>query len=94
MRAEHFLYFNKNLGRRFGTSKMYLSPPPPGGLGCFRSTAVVLLLLTFYLLLLPLFESVTVLCFVVRYFMSILVLQSSKLGRESWLLCLICLPGV
>ena len=26
--------------------------------------------------------------------MSILVLQSSWWGRESWLLCLICLPGV
>ena len=34
-------------------------------------------LLTFCLLLLPLWESVIVLCFVVRYFMSILVLQSS-----------------
>ena len=45
------------------------------------------------LLLLPLWESVIVLCFVVRYFMSILVLQSSWWGRESWLLCLICLPG-
>ena len=33
--------------------------------------------LTFCLLLLPLWESVIVLCFVVRYFMSILVLQSS-----------------
>ena len=42
-----------------------------------RSKAVVLLLLTFCLLLLPLWESVTVLCFVMRYFMSILVLQSS-----------------
>ena len=30
-----------------------------------------------YLMLLPLWESVIVLCFVVRYFMSILVLQSS-----------------
>ena len=30
-----------------------------------------------------------VICFVVRYFMSILVLHSSKWGRESWLLCLI-----
>ena len=39
-------------------------------------------------------RSVLVLCFVVRYFMSILVLQSSWWGRESWLLCLICLPGV
>ena len=38
---------------------------------------VVLLLLTFCLLLLPLWESVIILCFVVRYFMSILVLQSS-----------------
>ena len=26
--------------------------------------------------------------------MSILVFQSSWWGRESWLLCLICLPGV
>ena len=36
------------------------------------------------------------LCFVVRYFMSILVLQSSRWGREreSWLLCFVCLPGV
>ena len=48
----------------------------------------------FCLLLLPLWESVTVLCFVVRYFKSILVLQSSWWGRESWLLCLISLPGV
>ena len=38
------------------------------------SKAVVLLLLTFCLLLLPLWESVIVLCLVVRYFMSILVL--------------------
>ena len=37
----------------------------------------LLLLLTFWLLLLPFWESVIVLCFVVRYFMSILVLQSS-----------------
>ena len=54
---------------------------------------MVLLLLTFCLLLLPLLESVIVLCFVVRYFMSIPVLQSSKWVRESWLLCLVCLPG-
>ena len=55
---------------------------------------VFLLLLTFCLLLLPLWESVIVLCFVVRYFMSILVLQSSWWGRESWLFCLICILGV
>ena len=35
-----------------------------------RSKAVVLLLLTFCLLLLPLWESVIVLCFVVSYFVS------------------------
>ena len=40
------------------------------------SKAVVLLLLTCCSFLLPLWESVIVLCFVVRYFMSILVLQS------------------
>ena len=55
---------------------------------------MVLLMLTFCLLLLPLWESVIVLCFVVRYFMSILVLQSSGWGRESWLLWSVCLPGV
>ena len=54
----------------------------------------VLLLLTCCLLLLPLWESVIVLCFVVRYFMSIQVLQSSWWGRDSWLLCLVCLPSV
>ena len=37
------------------------------------SKAVVLLLLTCCLLLLPLWESVIVLCFVVRYFMPLLV---------------------
>ena len=41
------------------------------------SGAVVQLLLTFCLLLRPLWESVIVLCFVIRYVMSILVLQSS-----------------
>ena len=38
-------------------------------------------------LLLPLWDSVIVLCFVVHYFVSFLVLQSSRWGRESWLLC-------
>ena len=42
-----------------------------------HSKAVVLLLLTCCLLLIPLWESVIVLCFVVRYFKSFLVLQSS-----------------
>ena len=72
-----FLVFQQqqNLGRRFGTSKIYLRPPVAKAAVC--SKAVVLLLLTFCLLLLPLCESVIALCFVVRYFMFILVFQSS-----------------
>ena len=54
----------------------------------------MVLLLTCCLLLLPFRESVIVLCLVVCYFMSILVLQSSWWGRESWLPCLVCLPDV
>ena len=46
---------------------------PPVAWAAVRSEAVVLLLLTFCLLLLPLWESVVVLCFVVHYFMSILM---------------------
>ena len=49
---------------------------------------------SFLVLLLPLWDSVNVLCFVVHYLVSILVLQSSRWGRESWLLCFVCLPGV
>ena len=60
----------------------------------FESENELNVVVDFLFLLLPLWESVIVLCFVVRYFMSILVLQSSWWGRESWLLCLICLPGV
>ena len=59
---------------------MHLSPPLAWA--AVPSKAVVLLLLTFCLLLLPLWESVIVLCFVVRYLMSILVLQSSCLDGE------------
>ena len=60
-----------------------------------RSGAVVLLLLTLCILLLQLWESVIVLCFVVRYFVSILVLQSSwwglvaLLGLSSWCLVMV-----
>ena len=45
--------------------------------GIISTKLVVSVVLTFCLLLLPLWESVIVLCFVVCYFMSILVLQSS-----------------
>ena len=87
-----FQFFEEVLNIITRWSKVHLSRPVAKA--DVRSKAVVLLLLTFCLLLLQLWESVIVLCFVVRYFMSILVLQSSWWGRESWLLCLICLPGV
>ena len=56
-------------------SNLHLSPPV--ALAAVRSKAVVLLLLTFCLVLPTLCDSVIVLCFVVSYFMSILVWQSS-----------------
>ena len=60
--------------RRFGTSKMHLSPPPPPvARAAVRSKAMVMLLLTCCLLLLPFWEAVIV----VRYFMAIRSLQSS-----------------
>ena len=43
---------------------------------------VLLLLLTCCLLLLPLWESVIVLCFVVRYFMSLLVFAIILMGKR------------
>ena len=39
----------------------------------------------------PMWDSVVILCFVVRFFMSFLVLHSSRWGRESWLFCLVCI---
>ena len=63
-------------------------------LAAVRSEVVVRLLLILCGLLLRLWDSVIILCFVVHYFVSILVFQSSGLGRESWLLCFVCLPGV
>ena len=55
---------------------------------------MALLLLPFCLLLLPLLESVIVLCFVVRYFMSILVLLGkgelvALLNLSSWRLVMV-----
>ena len=68
----------QNLGRKFGTSKMHLTPRVPVALTDVRSKAVVLLLLIRRLLLLSLWDYVIVLCFVVCYFVSILFLQSSR----------------
>ena len=47
-----------------------------------RSNAVVLLLLICCLLLLPLRDSVIVLCFVVRFFMSLLVFAIILMGKR------------
>ena len=55
--------------QRFGTSKMHLNPAT--ALAAVHSEVVVLLLLIHCRLLLPLSASVIVLCFVVRYFVSI-----------------------
>ena len=82
----------QNLKRRLRTSKMHLSCPV--ALAAVCSETVVMLLLIRCWLLLPLWNSVIALCFVVRNFMSILVLQSSWWGRESWLLYFVCFPGV
>ena len=66
-------------------------------LAAVRSKAVVLLLLT-CLFLLPFWESVNVLCFVVRYFMSLLVLLDGEerelvalLSLSSWCLLIVVL---
>ena len=59
-----------------------------------RSMSVVFLLVIHCWLLFSLWESVIALCFVVRYFIFTLVLQSCWWGRESWLLCFyFCLPS-
>ena len=60
----------------------------------YSKAVVLLLLLIFCWLLLPLLDSVIVLCFVLRYFVTILVLHSSQLGRESLLLSFVCPPGI
>ena len=54
--------------------------------------AVVLLLLIHCLLFLPLFRGRFMfgLCFVMHYLVSYLVLQSSRWGREGWLLYFNC----
>ena len=43
------------------------------------------------LIVTPVVAVLIVVCIVVRYFISILDLQSSLWGRESWLLCMVVL---
>ena len=88
MRAKQVRIFlcilqQKNLGRKFGASKLHLSPPPPPlvALTAVRSKAAVLLLLIYCFMYLPLFVGFCVgHCFGMHYFMSFLILQQ---GRES-----------
>ena len=63
-------------------------------LAAVRSKAAVLLLFTFCLLLLPLWESVIVICFVVHYLMPLLVLTGKRelvalLCLSSWCLVIV-----
>ena len=75
---------------RFGNSKMHLSPPVASA--AVRSKGVVLLLLTFCLLLLPLWESVIVLfcCMLLHVHSSIAIILMGKrelialLNLSSW----------
>ena len=60
----------------------------PMALAAVRSKAVVLLLFFHCLLLLPFV--VGVLGFVLQYVVTVLVLQASRLGRESWFLYFYC----
>ena len=70
-------------------------PPPPGGLGCCPFSGGGADVDDSLLIVTPVVGVlIIIVCFVVHYFMSILVLQSSCWGRESWFLCLVCLPGV
>ena len=80
----------QNLRWRFCTSKLHLAPPV--ALAVVRSKVMVLLLLIRCWLLLPLWDSVIVPCFVVCCFVSIQVLQSSWWGRNSWLHVFLLMP--
>ena len=83
----------QNLERKFGTCKMHLSPRWLRLLSVLRRWFCCWWLFVFVYCN-SIVGAVFVLCFVVRNFISILVLQSSWWGRESRLLCLICLLGV
>ena len=60
------------------------------GWAAVRSGAVVPFVVDLLFIVTPI-DSVVVLCFVVRFFVPLLVLW---LGGEGWLLCLVSLPGV
>ena len=77
LRAEYFLYFNN--GRILGGDLVLVGcvcPPPP----VLRLLSVLghgSVVVDFLLIVTRLWESVVALCIVVRYYMSVLVLQSS-----------------
>ena len=70
---------------------------PPDGLGCYPFWGSGSVVVDFCLLLLPLWVSVVDLCFVVRYFIYILVLQSywwgGGAGCFAWFVFLVSRGG-
>ena len=82
----------QNLGPRFGASKML---KPLAASAAVGSKAVALLLLMHCLLFSHcMWVFMFGPCFVVRYFVTFLVLQSSWRGKGSWMLYIKCLPLV
>ena len=77
MRAEQFLYFKKTAESRAKNWYQKNAFQTPGGSGCCLILDGGSVVVNFLFIVLPLWESVNVLCFVVRYFMSILDLQLS-----------------
>ena len=72
----------------------YNAHKTPMALAAVRSKAVLVLLIIRCWLLLPLWESVIVLCFCCELLYVYSSFAIIPIGRESWLLCSVCLPGV
>ena len=81
----------QNLGRILDASKMHLSPPPSGSLGCCQFEGIVFVVVDILFYVLPNVCGCSVLVFVLAYLESFLVLQSSSRRRESCLLSLVVL---
>ena len=77
----------------FCASKMHLSPPV--AYAAVRAKAVVLLLLTFLFIVTPVVGVCNCSMFCCTLLCVLFIIAIILMGkRESWLHCLICLPGV
>ena len=87
----HSTFAESSIGRIFGTSKKYFS-----GTKCPKCLWLLSFLRRWFCCCWFVVDcySHCILCFVVCYFVSILILQSFRWGRQSWLLCFVCLPNV